>query len=363
MDLKSQNILFITRTMGVGGTENVILQLCEILQPYVNKIIVCSCGGVNVEKILSMGINHYYIPDISEKTINNIAITVKTIKNIIKNEEITVVHSHHRMAALYSKILVSNKIPRIINIHNTFSDKKLLTKFSYSGAKLIAVGEQVSKNIQNEYKIHKEKITIINNSSREFKGERNIVEELKKSKEEGYILIGNIGRLSKQKGMEYFIKAAAMMIKRYSKVRFYIIGDGEDYTKLRNLADKILPKDALVFMGYREDIQNIMSQLDFIVLSSLWEGLPLTPIEAFSVGRTIIATNVDGTSEIVNNEVNGLLVEPKNENELCKAMLKLCKDKELLKILEKGAVNTYKNKFSFEKLTNKYLDFYNSINI
>lgn len=52
-------------------------------------------------------------------------------------------------------------------------------------------------------------------------------------------------------------------------------------------------------LGYRSDIQNVMSQCDFIVLSSLWEGLPLTPIEAFSVSKTVVATSVDGTPEIV----------------------------------------------------------------
>lgn len=49
IDLRKQNVLLFTRTMQLGGTENVILQLCEILQPKVNKIIVCSCGGVNIK--------------------------------------------------------------------------------------------------------------------------------------------------------------------------------------------------------------------------------------------------------------------------------------------------------------------------
>ena len=64
MELKKQNILFFTRTMGLGGTENVILQLCEIFKPLVNKIVVCSCGGVNVTEVQKSGINHYEITDI-----------------------------------------------------------------------------------------------------------------------------------------------------------------------------------------------------------------------------------------------------------------------------------------------------------
>ena len=57
IDLRKQNVLLFTRTMQLGGTENVILQLCEILQPKVNKIIVCSCGGVNIKKLNEMKIS------------------------------------------------------------------------------------------------------------------------------------------------------------------------------------------------------------------------------------------------------------------------------------------------------------------
>ena len=58
IDLRKQNVLLFTRTMQLGGTENVILQLCEILQPKVNKIVVCSCGGVNIKKLNEMRIKH-----------------------------------------------------------------------------------------------------------------------------------------------------------------------------------------------------------------------------------------------------------------------------------------------------------------
>ena len=56
MDLGLQNILFFARTMGLGGTENVVLQLCEIFKPVVNKIVVCSCGGINEKKLEEMGL-------------------------------------------------------------------------------------------------------------------------------------------------------------------------------------------------------------------------------------------------------------------------------------------------------------------
>ncbi|WP_438434521.1 hypothetical protein [Gorillibacterium sp. sgz500922] len=80
MKLENQNVLFLTRSMKLGGTENVILQLCEILKPRVNKIVVCSCGGVNVERLTAMGVKHFEIPDIAEKKLSSILRIIKVIK-------------------------------------------------------------------------------------------------------------------------------------------------------------------------------------------------------------------------------------------------------------------------------------------
>lgn len=88
--------------MQLGGTENVILQLCEILQPKVNKIIVCSCGGVNIKKLNEMRIKHILIDDIENKSILTILNTSKTLKRTVKEEQITIIHTHHRMAAFMS---------------------------------------------------------------------------------------------------------------------------------------------------------------------------------------------------------------------------------------------------------------------
>ena len=67
MRLQDQNVLFFTRTMALGGTENVVLQLCEVFRPLVNRIVVCSSGGINEEKLKAMGIAHYTVPDIEQK--------------------------------------------------------------------------------------------------------------------------------------------------------------------------------------------------------------------------------------------------------------------------------------------------------
>lgn len=356
MDLGKQNILFFTRTMMLGGTENVVLQLCEVFKPKVNKIVVCSCGGVNVEKLTKMGIRHYQIPDISSK--KDIFKICRTVKKIVEKEQITVIHSHHRMAAFYTEILFGSSIIKIANAHNTFFDKKLLTRFAYRNTKVIAVGEMVKKNLVGFYKISSEQITVIHNAIKPFDGKISPIPLLTEYRENGYKIIGNVGRLSDQKGMEYFINAVPGVIEKFPKTKFVIVGDGEDKDKLVNMVKQMNLDEYITFLGYRSDIQNVMSQMDFIVLSSLWEGLPLTPIEAFSVGKTVVATAVDGTPEIVQNGINGILIKPKDIKEIVNNICYLLNNIDVLDKFHVSAKERYNAEFSFEKLRMNYIGFY-----
>uniref|UniRef100_UPI003FEFDAC4 glycosyltransferase family 4 protein n=1 Tax=Agathobacter rectalis TaxID=39491 RepID=UPI003FEFDAC4 len=356
MDLGKQNILFFTRTMMLGGTENVVLQLCEVFKPKVNKIVVCSCGGVNVEKLTKMGIRHYQIPDISSK--KDIFKICRTVKKIVEKEQITVIHSHHRMAAFYTEILFGSSIIKIANAHNTFFDKKLLTRFAYRNTKVIAVGEMVKKNLVGFYKISSEQITVIHNAIKPFDGKISPIPLLTEYRENGYKIIGNVGRLSEQKGMEYFINAVPGVIEKFPKTKFVIVGDGEDKDKLVNMVKQMNLDEYITFLGYRSDIQNVMSQMDFIVLSSLWEGLPLTPIEAFSVGKTVVATAVDGTPEIVQNGINGILIKPKDIKEIVNNICYLLNNIDVLDKFHVSAKERYNAEFSFEKLRMNYIGFY-----
>lgn len=359
--MESQNILFLTRTMKLGGTENVILQLCEILKSKVNKIVVCSCGGINVKKLNEMGIHHYTIPDISGKKPKDMLQIYQTLRRIIRDENITVIHSHHRMAALYARFVDPKAVITIANAHNAFYDKKILTRVAYKDTKLIAVGEMVKKNLTDFFGLPSQQVSVIHNAVKPFEGKVELIAAVKKAKDNGYVLIGNIGRLSKQKGIPYFIEAAEIVHHKNPKTKFFIVGDGEDKKHLEDLVHKKKLDNDVIFLGYRSDVQNVMSQMDFIVLSSLWEGLPLTPIEAFSVGKTIVATAVDGTPEIVQDKINGYLVQPRNANDLAERIELLIDDPAKRKSLEIQARERYESEFSFEKLKQEYIRYYEEL--
>jgi glycosyltransferase len=361
MELKKENILFIVRTMGLGGTENVVLQLCEILSEKVNKIVVCSSGGVHEKKLQEMGIKHYLIPDIASKNPMDMLKSCRSIKSIIDKEQITIVHSHHRMAAFYAEFAAPKKVVKVANAHNTFTDKKKLTQLAYRNTKVIAVGETVKKNLTEYFEIPKKQICIIHNAVKPFDGNVVPIKVLYQEHTKGNVLIGNIGRLSEQKGMSYFIEAAEITAKTHPEARFIIVGEGEEKEQLHAQVKAKGLQDKVLFLGYRNDIQNVMSQLDFVVLSSLWEGLPLTPIEAYSVGKTVIGTAVDGTPEIIRDGVDGYLVEQRNPVQLAEKMNELIENPETRKNMGIQAMKRYRNEFSFEKLSERYIAFYEGL--
>ena len=362
MNLEQQNILFFTRTMKLGGTEKVVLQLCEILKPRVNKIIVCSCGGNNVEVLRDMGIKHYEIPDIESKSPNTIVTVLKRLLSIIRNEKITVIRTHHRMAAFYVAWLGLYKKCVFLNTcHNTFTNKRSLTSFSYKHAHLIACGDMVKKNLVDFFNLPESQITVIHNAVKPFEGpvvKDPLIEQLHK---EGYFVIANIGRLSEQKGMEYYIQAVPQIVEKHPNTRFLIVGSGEDEHKIKDLVNSLEIDDYVIFMGYRTDVQNVISQVDLVVLSSLWEGLPLTPIEAFSVGKTIVATAVDGTTEIVKDGENGFLIEPKNCKQMAEKIVWIIDNFQQRELFENNALLTYQDEYSISKLVDSYIKYYRMI--
>jgi glycosyltransferase involved in cell wall biosynthesis len=360
MNLKLQNILFIGRAMLQGGAENVILQLCEIFNPLVNKIVVCAGTGFDRGKLDKLNIRFYEIPDIESKNISTMLTISKTLRNVVRDENITVIHTHHRMAAFYVSVLGLYKQCTFINTsHNTFNNKIQLTRFAYKHAHLIACGEMVKKNLVDTFKMRD--VTAIHNAVKEFDGPVVPDKILTALHDQGYFLIGNVGRLTEQKGFEYFIDAMPEILEKNPTTKFIIVGAGELEQSLKKRVARLHLEQDVVWLGFRNDVQNVMQQLDLVVLSSLWEGLPLTPIEAFSVGRTVIATAVDGTVEIIDDGVNGYLVSPRDSKKLAEKCCVLLAQPKLMNQFEMEAQKKFTKEFSYATFEQRLVQYYEGL--
>lgn len=360
--LKKLNILFFTSVMKQGGTERVILQMCKILKDRVNKIYVCSSGGDSVKQLEQLGIEHITISDIESKSPVKILKNLNSLKKIVKEKQIDIIHSHHRMAAFFVRLsgFAKSKV-HFINVHNTFYNKKRLTRYAYKYSRIFAVGEKVKSNLLEYYKLPEKQVYVLRNAVEPFDGNVTPLNNITDFKNRGCKIVCNVGRLTEQKGMEYFIRSLPLVKKEVSDIKYLIAGDGDLREYLSELVKSLDLSEDVIFLGYRTDIRNVMAQSDFVVLSSLWEGLPLTPLEAFSVKKTIVATAVDGTIEVVKDGENGLSVPPENPQAIAEKVIELCQNSELRERLEEKAFETYNTHFSFESYSGRVLDYYNRL--
>lgn len=353
-----KNILILTRGFGQGGTENVILQIIDALKDSYN-ISVCSSGGINEEQLKRRGVEHFDIIDPSTKKLKNHLKNILKIKKIIKEKEIDIIHSHHRMTTAYLKT-ISSKIVKIHTMHNIFNDKIKFTNWVLKSINIIAVGDSVKQNLINDYGIDTKNITTIKNAVPYFdKKNFLLLNELQNLKRKNKILIANFGRLSEQKGFIYFLGSLNELKneKFFDDLHYIIVGEGEDYSELKLYIEKNNLSSKVTFLGYRKDVQNIMSQVDIIVISSLWEGYPLVPIEAFSVKKPLIATNIPGTNEIANSK-NSLLVSARNSKDIAKSIKNLLENDSLSREISENGFSDYNSYFSVTKFNKEYLEFY-----
>lgn len=349
-------ILHIYRKMGQGGAEKIIYQLCKAQKQDKNNVYVISSGGSYVENLVDLGIVHVSIPDMENKSLKNIFNIIKTIKRVVKNEKIDIIHTHHRMAAFYSNF-IRRKIKKIYTSHNVFFDKRILTRLSISNSTIVACGEGVKRNLVEFYGIPSQKVFVINNAieTKLTKCKNQILTKLRLNDR---FIVASIGRLSEQKGFDVFIKAISRCIKHKKKICGVIIGDGELRTQLEDMVKTLSIENDVFFLGYQRDVLDIIKQVDLVVLSSRWEGLPLIPMEVFSQGKTIIATNIEGTNEVVQNGYNGLLFEKDNAEELEKLIINLYVDDTLRIKLQRQAFESFSKNYSYEKFIQEYKNLY-----
>jgi len=165
-------------------------------------------------------------------------------------------------------------------------------------------------------------------------------------------LIGTIANLYKNKGLEYLILAIAKVMY-HNKFNFVIIGDGPEKERLKNLIKKYNLEDEIFLAGFIPDAYNYLKAFDLFVLPSVKEGQPWTILEAMAAEIPIVATNIAGIPEMIENEKSGLLVEPADPDALADAIEKMLAHPSLTQECVKNAALEVRSQFSAENMVRK----------
>ena len=184
-ELNGMRILMFTRTMAMGGTEKVVLQLCRALKGKAGFLGVMSHGGELESELDAMGVPRFEVPDITSKNLATFAEVSRELRRVVRENDVNIVHCHHRMAALYCRLVLPKGIRAVATAHNVFSGEHAATRFLYRDMRLAACGGRVYENLVSYYGLSKNLVTLIPNSVPEFNGEVTPIPEVAACPERG----------------------------------------------------------------------------------------------------------------------------------------------------------------------------------
>src|SRR5439155_269751 len=139
-------------------------------------------------------------------------------------------------------------------------------------------------------------------------------------------LVGVIGRLEEQKGHVYMLEAWPSVLAEFPDARLLLVGDGSLRGALERRAQDLGIAASVRFAGFRSDVPRVLDALDVLALPSLYEGMPLTAIEASAMAKPVVATAVDGTPEVIREGRTGRLVPPRDVVALSRALRSVLRD-------------------------------------
>lgn len=251
---------------------------------------------------------------------------VKRVVNICKENKIDILHSHHRYYDLLASIVLKiYPIRTITTVHSKVYGKKNL---SYKAEKIVVVGKSIKQHLIQYFGVDENQISVINNfiDPNQIKISKSKEEVKKELQVKKNYIVGYVGRFDmEEKGIDILIKAIPQIIEKEKDIIFVFIGDGKDKKYLVNNTRNF--EDNIRIIETKKDIYNYMQVFDQFILPSRIDPFPLVMLEAAYLKIPFIGSNVDGISEFVNENKDGLLFNKEDYFELINKVLLLKSDK------------------------------------
>ena len=188
------------------------------------------------------------------------------------------------------------------------------------------------------------------------------LKEQKNDKDKNFTL-GVVSRLSHEKGIDRLIEAMPLILEKLPDTKLLIIGDGAKQKSLEQQAEKLNIKYAITWAGLqaKESLKNYYTQMDLVIIPSRFEGFGLTAIEAMNYGVPVVASNVDGLKEIIQDDNFGILTDTSNPSSLANAIVHLLEDVNKRKSIKINSYSRVKAVFSYNSYKTKIVNLYDEL--
>lgn len=350
-------ILQIMPEYGLAGAEIMSENLCYGLKKQNHDVIIVSFFHLEtpiIERLVSNGFKVLFL----DKKPGFDCSVIKKLRMIFKSEKPDIVHTH-RYVLPYVYLASIGYAHKIVHtVHNVASKEvgrkqQIIQYFILRSRKVtpVTISPRVKESFLVRYKLKNKQIPMIYNGIDIDRFEKKANYDLHNG---GTIL--HIGRFSRQKNHIRLIDAFKLVKAVHPQSRLQLIGSGDleqsiiEYVKTNELADSV------EFLGLKDDVRPYLYNADVFVLSSDYEGMPITIIEAMATGLPIVSTEVGGVPDMIHDQTSGYLVSLSSD-ELSIALIDLLNSKKLRNQLGDNA-KIDSNAFSLSTMTNNYLDVY-----
>jgi len=355
-------ILQILPELNVGGVETGTVDLAKYLIENGHHSVVVSHGGPLVADLDKVGSKHYILP-VHKKNLLTMVLSVKKLRAIIRKENIDIVHARSRVPGWIAYLACRGTHAAFITTCHGYYSKNLFGHVMGWSKLIIVPSEIIGRHMIEDFGVSAESIRRIPRSvdlSR-FSKRRTT----KKSDPSPVIAI--IGRITPLKGHTYFLKAMAKVIRSVPNARIWVIGSAprkkESYRQeLEILVRRLGLSDYVEFLGNRKDIPHLLSKVDVLVFSSIVpESFGRVILEAHAARVPVVATKVGGVVEIIDHEETGLMVLPKDTDNMASAVVRLIRDKDLRARFISAATKKLESKFTLAHMASRTVEVYEEL--
>lgn len=218
---------------------------------------------------------------------------------------------------------------------------------------LVLLTEKQKKDIEKRFG-HRDNYYVIPHSI--------AIPELDQEKNNNKVVV--ISRLHPEKRLDHSIKAFEKVIKKVPDAKLHIYGDGQEKSNLQNLINKLGLQNNVKLMGYSKEVNKILQSADCSLLTSQYEGFALVVQESIANGTPVIAYDIKyGPSDMINNDINGYLVENNNINELSNCIIKYLNKSQKDKDKYCDAAIKKASEFSNQRFANSWIELFDNLKI
>lgn len=355
----------------IGGGETHVLNLVSKLDPDLFESVVLSfTDGPMIERLQGMNVPCHVIASKRAFDVQQF----RKVQSLLIKEKIDIVHAHGSRAA--SNLLWPARslvIPILYTIHgwSFHNDQSILTR------KLRIISEHfltkrtsrnISVSVSNQESGRKhlsdfDSIVVNNGIDLEVFNPALEYQDMRESLgiPRECLLIVFLARMTTQKAPLILINAFNEVLKEFPSAHLLMVGEGELRQSAQLLAEKLKIIDHITFENFRKDVPAILKTTDIYCLPSLWEGLPIGLLEAMAMENAVIASEVDGSKEIISHEKNGLLIKPGSTETLANALLRLCRDDSLRTYIRQEARQTVEKRYNIIRMVQEIEEVYTSL--